>query len=185
MTTRPQFKHGSAPRVRGTHRCIRAALQYLRFSPACAGNTLLECGGSYFASVQPRVCGEHCGNDHSDCINFGSAPRVRGTFRHSTPQIPARRFSPACAGNIQLTCVEREADSVQPRVCGEHNSMHVDEESASGSAPRVRGTFIQIKKRHYPNRFSPACAGNIITRAQGQQVRAVQPRVCGEHPCRI
>ena len=50
---------GSAPHVRGTHHTEQLAADRLRFSPACAGNTLCRIAPSAAPPVQPRMCGEH------------------------------------------------------------------------------------------------------------------------------
>ncbi len=49
---------GSAPRVRGTARIEVRKRDYLRFSPACAGNGGFPPRPGTVKTVQPRVCGE-------------------------------------------------------------------------------------------------------------------------------
>ena len=49
---------GSAPRVRGTPTIAESRDFLHRFSPACTGNSKLNTGRLYVATVQPRVYGE-------------------------------------------------------------------------------------------------------------------------------
>ena len=129
----------------------------------------------------------------------GSAPRVRGTRSCAAADDLRSRFSPACAGNTgrasaqqqsrgsaprvrgtrTARAISRNADPVQPRVCGEHRGEYVSGEA--GSAPRVRGTRVRMPAEiRCGRRFSPACAGN--TRSWDRPLAGpVQPRVCGEH----
>ena len=72
-------QHGSAPRVRGTHRISRFCRWRPRFSPACAGNARNIAISLSFFAVQPRVCGERWVVSRSHALAAGSAPRVRGT----------------------------------------------------------------------------------------------------------
>ena len=49
-----------------------------------------------------------------------------------------------------------------------------------GSSPRVRGTVWQRSWHGCGLRFIPACAGNSVHTAAGNNKRSVHPRVCGE-----
>ena len=171
---------GSAPRVRGTAPPPDLGFDFVRFSPACAGNRLRARRTRRRASVQPRVCGEQvvetAGQDGRD----GSAPRVRGTARHGLLLRPFRRFSPACAGNRRARAVHGPPPLVQPRVCGEQPVLRCDRSCPRGSAPRVRGTGVQAGWDDVPHRFSPACAGNSLSTCSSATPTTVQPLVCGE-----
>ncbi len=172
---------GSAPRVRGTPKAGCGAVPACRFSPACAGNTLVQKTAPVHRSVQPRVCGEH----HLRCLGKirkrGSAPRVRGTPVSGRGRVVQRRFSPACAGNTEEPSPGPPPPPVQPRVCGEHTETGAIAAKTGGSAPRVRGTPRQDAITARKIRFSPACAGNTRGTAGNVPSRSVQPRVCGEH----
>ena len=76
---RRHWRTGSAPRVRGTPLTPAAIHLLLRFSPACAGNTVTFLSIRSCLAVQPRVCGEHRKRDRQIGGVTGSAPRVRGT----------------------------------------------------------------------------------------------------------
>ena len=179
----PVFSAGSSPRVRGTRDRGRQRAQGHRFIPACAGNTTSGGGRFRFRSVHPRVCGEHCAAVAIGFLLPGSSPRVRGTPLARTGTEHDVRFIPACAGNTGASVIERQGDSVHPRVCGEHQPF------AAGAAPVQR--FIPACAGNTPppretanqaQRFIPACAGNTRFRRGVAPGRTVHPRVCGEHP---
>jgi len=172
---------GSAPRVRGTLENRVAGRSGRRFSPACAGNTKLRLSVVVTSTVQPRVCGEHIHSLGSPRKSAGSAPRVRGTPIRRPALEVLRRFSPACAGNTITVVTGIGVNTVQPRVCGEHDVLLTGPNVNGGSAPRVRGTLLMIGTCVVCDRFSPACAGNTVAQSIEQLLFAVQPRVCGEH----
>ena len=89
----------------------------LTFTPASAGNTLLDEMSQAEVDLHPRVCGEHIG---TATVLTGSSPRLRGTLPQG-PQAPdSNRFIPASAGNTILQIVTLILSPVHPRVCGEH-----------------------------------------------------------------
>ncbi len=172
--------HGSAPRVRGTHRTRWRSTNARRFSPACAGNASHQLSKRGLASVQPRVCGERSRVGMRSIGVGGSAPRVRGTPRKTCKLYVSHRFSPACAGNACFAARNSRASSVQPRVCGERCKIGPRDSEQRGSAPRVRGTPLVRRGFVRVGRFSPACAGNAWRPLAAIKSSAVQPRVCGE-----
>ncbi len=171
---------GSAPRARGTPRAIATTTGASRFSPACAGNSTRPRSRRTSPSVQPRVRGELVEGSSVPWIFEGSAPRARGTLPSSPSPSLAPRFSPACAGNS--TCPLRPPNglSVQPRVRGELPNTPSPHHRSLGSAPRARGTPVQVAGVVSEERFSPACAGNSLMRLSRHRSAAVQPRVRGE-----
>jgi len=70
---------GSSPRVRGTPVVPGRRRGAARFIPACAGNTKSIASALRYASVHPRVCGEHWVDKLDELKLNGSSPRVRGT----------------------------------------------------------------------------------------------------------
>ena len=112
---------------------------------------------------------------------IGSSPRVRGTSALRWATADALRFIPACAGNIRNLIAAPHRRAVHPRVCGEHrrqpDCLHHD----AGSSPRVRGTSGRGRGMPSHERFIPACAGNIWPGLCASRLKAVHPRVCGEH----
>ena len=112
---------------------------------------------------------------------YGSAPHVRGTWGGHNALSMDRRFSPACAGNIQPHAPVAGICPVQPRMCGEHTCFWLAISWLCGSAPHVRGTYPSIIGNSIQSRFSPACAGNIYGELPHSFILPVQPRMCGEH----
>ena len=74
--------NGSSPRVRGTGLVCLHAVDYRRFIPARAGNSLRSGVISTTVPVHPRACGEQQSEDGQTDHGRGSSPRVRGTGRH-------------------------------------------------------------------------------------------------------
>ena len=153
---------GSSPRVRGTVRCSDHLPHFLRFIPACAGNSCLEALRSSALSVHPRVCGEQPVRRHLPPRWYGSSPRVRGTVSKTTLDNMPTRFIPACAGNRHRPAQIRWPCPVHPRVCGEQFFRQFGKRSSSGSSPRVRGTVTPRSGVRRNRRFIPACAGNSM-----------------------
>ena len=106
---------------------------------------------------------------------------MRGTCICSYLQPLFTRFIPAYAGNISGQKRLLSATSVHPRVCGEHSVGCPSHRSASGSSPRMRGTFLVHFDYAVKARFIPAYAGNIVASWFGSIAATVHPRVCGEH----
>ena len=105
---------------------------------------------------------------------------MRGTGLTTWGPTDDHRFSPACAGNRALVSTAPAILSVQPRVCGEQELVQDNVDELDGSAPRVRGTGRQARRRAGLRRFSPACAGNSYSTLDARGYSSVQPRVCGE-----
>jgi len=98
---------GSSPRVWGTCHAPCAMARCVRFIPTCVGNMSRSLCYGAVRSVHPHVCGEHhqCVSSAND--NFGSSPRVWGTFRSSRQPTTRPRFIPTCVGNIERSCRPR------------------------------------------------------------------------------
>ena len=131
---------GSSPRVRGTLDDRSFDLRVRRFIPACAGNTPTAKPPRFRAAVHPRVCGEHGQGGRMGFKCSGSSPRVRGTLVLHHRPVDVGRFIPACAGNTCGIGCPPAAETVHPRVCGEHLKARVCTAWDCGSSPRVRGT---------------------------------------------
>ncbi len=174
------WRIGSAPRVRGTHRLVRVETGAGRFSPAGAGNSRQPARVLQGQPVQPRGCGELGGRGVLGSPRIGSAPRVRGTLARGRAVIVGDRFSPAGAGNSGAARPRARPRAVQPRGCGELSPGSAPEPPVVGSAPRVRGTLVVELSREELGRFSPAGAGNSQPVATRTCSAAVQPRGCGE-----
>ena len=138
--TQKQRNTGSSPRLRGTYPPIARIEIELRFIPAPAGNILMDYGTSVAYSVHPRACGEHDGIAYVVSHDFGSSPRLRGTWHRQRFTFHMGRFIPAPAGNIEAGCPRCDLYPVHPRACGEHVVLLNHALPAFGSSPRLRGT---------------------------------------------
>ena len=174
-------KHGSSPRMRGTHKSRCTASRKMRFIPAYAGNTARLSKPTAMPPVHPRVCGEHDLHREQRNTQVGSSPRMRGT-----PEVPARnagglRFIPAYAGNTITLHNHTYRYAVHPRVCGEHPPPGQLTMGTCGSSPRMRGTHNGDVLLVQQPRFIPAYAGNTARPDCDDGRLPVHPRVCGEH----
>ncbi len=120
-------------------------------------------------------------------INLGSSPRLRGTRGKRKALVGFPRFIPAFAGNTTSANSRSGVTAVHPRVCGEHGFLPSAIHLRTGSSPRLRGTRDRLPEFQIHVRFIPAFAGNTLSSRRRSSVRAVHPRVCGEHPnpCRV
>ena len=156
---------GSAPRARGTYLADPCTHAGDRISPACAGNTAAPPSTTCTRSDQPR--------------------RARGTRLQHVLLVGLRRISPACAGNTVSLPGARVVVADQPRVRGEHTRAPPDAVAPAGSAPRARGTLVDVAEVLAGVRISPACAGNTRRPRRGRWTPTDQPRVRGEHPLHL
>ena len=152
---------GSPPRVRGILRGHGKRRIWVRFTPACAGNTSFHAHATDSPPVHPRVCGEYINSFDVQQAATGSPPRVRGILY-------IRK------GSIRPV-------TVHPRVCGEYRPWQLRGWVSCGSPPRVRGILFAYFASFRIDRFTPACAGNTYTVGDGCAGPAVHPRVCGEY----
>ena len=111
---------GSSPRARGTQVIQPPGFQFLRFIPACAGNTSADNFLSDSLAVHPRVRGEHIRRNGANGKIRGSSPRARGTHSVVLKVTVFVRFIPACAGNTSRATGLTPTPTVHPRVRGEH-----------------------------------------------------------------
>ena len=150
---------GSPPRMRGkvVAHCVRQ--NAVRITPAYAGKSAQLEGASPLAQDHPRVCGEK--RDFSRLPPFlqGSPPRMRGKGerkrRHSNP----RGITPAYAGKRRLCVVAAHLGRDHPRVCGEKCAPTAQQNTATGSPPRMRGKAGQIQSQTPELGITPAYAG--------------------------
>ena len=175
---------GSSPPVRGTRAEAQGKLEALRFIPACAGNTRTRSRKRWLRAVHPRLCGEHGSILGAAALGAGSSPPVRGTPQRRNRPGARCRFIPACAGNTARTRPPSWANTVHPRLCGEHQALQFRGVDGYGSSPPVRGTRKWRRRRQPRLRFIPACAGNTSVSWNGYAITTVHPRLCGEHAAR-
>ena len=115
-----------------------------RFIPASAGNTNIEGSEYQYATVHPRVCGEHYRQSDAVFPVTGSSPRLRGTLYVAVGVLLVVRFIPASAGNTRRDKFRNGNAPVHPRVCGEHAFFSATSNILAGSSPRLRGTHLSL-----------------------------------------
>ena len=99
---------------------------------------------------------------HCDEIT-GSSPRMRGTHQGWRDDGEVDGIIPAYAGNTLSPRLRAPVRRDHPRVCGEHQSVSVDIDNATGSSPRMRGTRFRRRHVFAPAGIIPAYAGNTVT----------------------
>ena len=156
-------------------------LNEFRFIPACAGNTSSFANPWPQMPVHPRMRGEHQMPFNTRRMPGGSSPHARGTRRLSFPELPVRRFIPACAGNTHRPGTAHTVRTVHPRMRGEHMVSGSYVRHCCGSSPHARGTRVVKRQRAPCRRFIPACAGNTPPPALFVHPLPVHPRMRGEH----
>ena len=151
---------GSSPHARGTHPIGRGNDDFIRFIPACAGNTPPTIWPQPSRPVHPRMRGEHGAGSFTATAMSGSSPHARGTRRRAHAWQRVGRFIPACAGNTVAAPVAVSQFTVHPRMRGEHAKRTFCDGYATGSSPHARGTPTPLYRECLDRRFIPACAGN-------------------------
>ena len=129
---------GSPPPMRGTPVKHSGHKDYLRITPARAGNTTLL----------------------STNITAGSPPPMRGTHRIVQPKITNIRITPAHAGNTRWWFSPIPPSQDHPRPCGEHGICKHRLITWVGSPPPMRGTLPIVVIKSAWHRITPAHAGN-------------------------
>ena len=151
---------GSSPRMRGTPIILPLTVSIHGIIPAYAGNTSAYVWCKSETRDHPRVCGEHCGVEHSPRPVWGSSPRMRGT-RPPRPSVPRPSgIIPAYAGNTNDGQHARFDVRDHPRVCGEHALFLFPKGDSTGSSPRMRGTPRVFHADQVVAGIIPAYAGN-------------------------
>ena len=173
--------------------------------PACAGSTRLVLPLLRTFRDHPRMCGEHGGVNNYNNPTLGSSPHVRGAHAMTGEKTQVYGIIPACAGSTRpnLDCPRLWGD--HPRMCGEHFDEWIDDMSATGSSPHVRGAPCCLVRttpswgssphvRGAPvvhglldglGGIIPACAGSTTPPAQDRHATRDHPRMCGEHIQRV
>ena len=149
--------------MRGNRKDAKAAPEYYRSIPACAGEPCLWCGLELQSKVYPRVCG---GTGDTEIVvqpKEGLSPRVRGNPVRAGRTSRQAGSIPACAGEPLLQPVGADDEEVYPRVCGGTGFAMVAIAFVLGLSPRVRGNPPATQSMTVPARSIPACAGEPPT----------------------
>ena len=152
---------GSSPRMRGIPGLPCLLHFILRFIPADAGNTPIQC--------------------HRVERLIGSSPRMRGIRRPLAAGQVSPRFIPADAGNTFCLATGAALFAVHPRGCGEYVIGFWHLNGFFGSSPRMRGIHVPLLARPFHLRFIPADAGNTDLPLAANGAATVHPRGCGEY----
>ena len=107
--------------------------------PAHAGSISLRLCRICARRDHPRSCGEYLVIANSLMIFLGSSPLMRGVSLHAVHDVTDYGIIPAHAGSIfkRVMIVTKWGD--HPRSCGEYMVMAVDDRTAQGSSPLMRG----------------------------------------------
>ena len=153
-------KIGSPPLARGIHMNFSSYLEYIRITPACAGNTVLILKIRCVHQDHPRLRGEY--PRRCPCLTklSGSPPLARGILTDRARGRMENRITPACAGNTELKRESLNEGEDHPRLRGEYCVHQVRESRSPGSPPLARGIHHDRKTDRLDNRITPACAGN-------------------------
>ena len=149
-------------------------------TPAHAGNSYADMGGSYYNEDHPRTCGEQRANPHRMRPLHGSPPHMRGTAHISKNCEKLYRITPAHAGNSTIQDAEKFRNWDHPRTCGEQISSKRSSASCSGSPPHMRGTGCSRWYGDARRGITPAHAGNSMMRSTSSLKMGDHPRTCGE-----
>ena len=174
------IRAGSPPRMRGKARSCQANTSVTRITPAYAGKSRICTAdmdnamgspprmrgkaGSRSASGSacrdhPRVCGEKQRKWMPRICTKGSPPRMRGKGIEQSNCRVGMRITPAYAGKRRLCVVAAHLGRDHPRVCGEKCAPTAQQNTATGSPPRMRGKAGQIQSQTPELGITPAYAG--------------------------
>ena len=151
---------GSSPLTRGILLHAVEISRSCRFTPAHAGNTLLNQLNQSWYRVHPRSRGEYCPGKPLYLQFIGSPPLTRGIPCEDDRHDGTSRFTPAHAGNTWKYKNIRRSNQVHPRSRGEYTVTICRPFYRLGSPPLTRGIQQLYEQNHQRFGFTPAHAGN-------------------------
>ncbi|RSX51074.1 hypothetical protein D2E24_1914 [Bifidobacterium samirii] len=175
-----KWRSGSPPLARGRSGHLRQFADDVRFTPACAGKMPSALSGPFLRPVHPRLRGEDVAGSVESERPSGSPPLARGRCLRLCLFIGPGRFTPACAGKISASSGTAVGAAVHPRLRGEDWPRPPAPCRRTGSPPLARGRSDRRSRRGFPRRFTPACAGKIMSRLCLGSPLPVHPRLRGE-----
>ena len=131
-----------------------------RITPACAGSTTRDPGGSDQAKDHPRLCGEHYTDFFCQIFDTGSPPPVRGALTPSLDPSFTCRITPACAGSTPLTGSTSAPTRDHPRL---GSNIRWFQYPYGKQHPRLCGEHVYPSLRLFAG-ITPACAGSTCKR---------------------
>ena len=111
----------------------------------------------------------------------GSPPLTRGIPIRSTGNRILSRFTPAHAGNTIILTLSLVIPKVHPRSRGEYGFKRRIKSCIGGSPPLTRGILSSHCSTSFSTRFTPAHAGNTLSRSRISWNNWVHPRSRGEY----
>ena len=164
---------GKAP-LRTAHSISR------RITPAYAGKSSRPLRPPECRKDHPRVCGEKQKKSPTGLVTRGSPPHVRGKGADEQGVGGVAGITPAYAGKRRLCVVAAHLGRDHPRVCGEKCAPTAQQNTATGSPPRMRGKAGQIQSQTPELGITPAYAGKSLRLCILSRLLQDHPRVCGE-----
>ena len=156
---------GSSPLTRGILLHAVEISRSCRFTPAHAGNTLLNQLNQSWYRVHPRSRGEYCPGKPLYLQFIGSPPLTRGIHRDDLQALLQAGFTPAHAGNTESVPAMFLQAQVHPRSRGEYARVLQLNPFSQGSPPLTRGILMRDIKDLCARRFTPAHAGNTMLKS--------------------
>ena len=173
---------GLSPRVRGSHRWPRRAMDHNGSIPAGAGEPTLDAITLCLEQVYHRGCG---GAEFIEPMRrpaVGLSPRVRGSLKDPVSGAAQGRSIPAGAGEPPTGRPILPATGVYPRGCGGARLRLAYSQRKKGLSPRVRGSLQPAAvDAHWPGSI-PAGAGEPFSNRSRLRLNWVYPRGCGGAP---
>ena len=157
----------TTPRMRGLLTKHPPTRAFLRYNPAYAGTTFIVGGELISMLIQPRVCG-----DYTYVVNSGrglhdTTPRMRGLRGGMCMATMQERYNPAYAGTTKRASAESMVTAIQPRVCGDYETIDAETVATPDTTPRMRGLPCSPAFPCLSPRYNPAYAGT--TRRWGRR----------------
>ena len=127
------------------------------------------------------MCGKKLTDGISGLTGSGSPLHVQEKHFEDAVKICIRRITPACAGKTTSILNQSQKLEDHSRVCRKNSVPCANDETPSGSPPRVREKLYYTG--HAPNPFgiTPACAGKTNAVPLVLSVSWDHPRVCGKN----
>ena len=157
---------GSPPLARGTVLIHICNFRQLRITPACAGNSGVQCNQIADAGDHPRLRGEQTVFSALCRRKMGSPPLARGTVGGGCASVAESGITPACAGNSAYLVAVLHGIWDHPRLRGEQVQRIVCPRPKQGSPPLARGTVCGRGECGEVDGITPACAGNSLQEFQ-------------------
>ena len=121
---------------------VFVSFNFLRITPACAGNTIKPELVHRLNQDHPRMCGKYLWSTLGDFFSTGSPPHVREILALDMHISRNTRITPACAGNTLLVGKVGMKAQDHPRMCGKYFDRNWQLEWDGGSPPHVREILL-------------------------------------------